>query len=73
MFAGTVSRLQWHPSKANYTADGHDAPGALLRHVRQHLLGDGDRAQEVEIHQGLIHIKVGLYAQWALAAATIVN
>lgn len=73
MFAGTVSRLQWRPSKADYTTDGHDATGALLRHVRQHLLGDGHRAQEVEIHQGLIHIKVGLNAQRALAAAAVVN
>ena len=60
MFAGRVSRCQGCPSKADYAADSHNAPSALLRHVRQHLLGDGDRTQEVELHQGLIHINTGL-------------
>lgn len=73
MFAGRVSCLQGCPSEANYTADSHNAPSALLRHVRQHLLGDGDRAKEVELHQGLIHINTGLHEQGALASATIVN
>lgn len=73
VFAGRVSCCQGCPSDANYTADSHNAPGASLRHVRQHLLGDGDRAQVVELHQGLIDINAGLHAQGALATAAIVN
>lgn len=73
VFAGRVSCCQGCPSDASYAADSHDAPGALPRHVRQHLLGDGDRAQEVELHQGLIHINAGFYVQRALAPATIVD
>lgn len=73
MFAGSVSRLQRNPGQADYTADGNDAPSALLHHVRQHPLGDGDRAEEVKVHQGLKHIQVGLRAQRALRAATIVH
>lgn len=73
MFAGRVSRCQGRPGQADHAADGHNASGALLRHVRQHLLGDGDRTQEVELHQGLIHINAGLHAQRALASAPIVD
>ncbi len=73
MFAGRVSGCQGRPREANNAADSHNAPSALLRHVRQHLLGDGDRTQEVELHQGLVHINIGLHAQRALAAAAIVN
>lgn len=72
MFAGSVSRLQGSPGKADYTADGDDAPSALLHHVRQHALGHGDCAQKVKVHQGLKHVQVGLRAQRALGAATIV-
>lgn len=73
MFAGRVSCCQGRPSQADNTADGHNAPSALLHHVRQHLLGDGNRAQEVELHQSLIHINAGLHAERALASAAIVN
>lgn len=73
MFTGSVSGLQRSPSEARYTADSDDAASALLHHVRQHPLGDGDCAQEVKIHQGLKHFQVGLRAQRALRAATIVH
>ena len=73
VFAGRVSCCQGCPGDPNYAADSHNAPGALPRHVRQHLLGDGHRAQEVELHQGLIHVHVGVYAQGALAPATVVD
>lgn len=73
MFAGRVSCCQGRPSQADNTADSHNAPSALLRHVRQHLLGDGDRTQEVELHQGLIHVNACLHTERALASAAIVN
>lgn len=73
MFAGRVSGCQGRPGDADQAADAHDAPAATLRHMRQHLLGDGDRTQEVELHQSLIHIETGLQAQRALASAAIVN
>lgn len=73
VFAGSVSGLQRSPGEADYAADGDDAASAPLHHVRQHPLGDGHCAQEVKVHQGLKHIQVGLCAQRALRAATVVN
>lgn len=73
MFSGRVSGSQWRPSEPNNAADSNNAPSALLGHMRQHLLGDGNCAKEVELHQSLIHLHTCVYAQRALASTAIVD
>lgn len=73
MFSGSISCSQRRPSQTHNAADGHNSPGALLHHMRQHLLGDGDCAEEVKLHQSLIHIHAGVCAQRALASTAIVD
>jgi len=72
MFTGRVSCCQGCPSEANHTADSHNTPSASLCHVRQHLLSYRDCTEEIEVHQGLVHINTSLQAKRALASAAIV-
>lgn len=73
MFAGSVSCRQGRSGKAQHAADSHDAAGAALRHVRQHLLGEGHGTQEVELHQSLVHIDACVQEQRTLASASVVD
>lgn len=73
VFSGSISGSQGHPGDPDAAADSHDAPSTPLRHVGQHLLGDGDRAKEVELHQSLKHVHARVYAQRALASTAIVD
>ena len=41
--------------------------------MRQDLLGKGDCAQEVKLHQGIINVIAGLQAQRPLATAPVIN
>lgn len=73
MFSGSISGSQGHPDEPDAAADGHNAASTPLRHVGQHLLGDGDRSKVVELHQSLIHVHVCVHAQRALASTAIVD
>lgn len=73
VFSGRISGSQRRPGQTDNAGDGHNSPGALLHHMRQHLLGDGDCAEEVKLHQSLIHIHAGVWAQRALASTAIVD
>lgn len=73
VFSGSISGSQGRPGEPNDAADSHNAPSPPLRHVGQHLLGDGDRAKEVELHQSLIHVHACVYAQRALGSTAIVD
>ena len=73
MFAGWISPSQGCPDDASHAANSHNTPRPLLHHVRQDLLGEGDGAEEVELHQGIINIIAGLQAQWPLATAPVIN
>lgn len=73
VFSGSISGSQGRPDEPDDAADSHDAASTPLRHVGQHLLGDGDRAKEVELHQSLIHVHVRVYAQRALASTAVVD
>lgn len=73
VFRGSISGSQGSPGDPDDAADRHDAPGTPLHHMGQHLLGDGDRAKEVELHQSLKHVHARVYAQRALAATAVVD
>ena len=73
MFAGWISSSQGSPDDASHAANSHNTPRSSLHHVRQDLFGEGDGAEEVELHQGIINVIAGLQAQRPLATAPVIN
>lgn len=73
VLAGTVAGGKRSSHDAHDTAHSDNLPFLPLDHVVQDILGQGDGAQVVELHDGTVDIQVCVHEQGALRAPTIVD
>lgn len=73
VFAGRVPGGQWRPCHAHDAADGGYDTLAVVDHVAQDVLCDGDGSQVVKLHQTAENIDVGVNEERALAPPTVIH
>lgn len=66
VFAGTVTSGKGSSHDAHHAAHSDNLPFLPLDHVVQHILGQRDGAQVVELNDGIVDIQVGVHEQGAL-------
>ena len=73
MLCGAIGRAQRHADAAGHRAYADNMPATRLDHVWQQQLGQPDRGQQIHVDDLVMHVRMGVERQTALADSGIID